>query len=156
MLSRAHPPRSSENTQIVHKGKCVDIVQLVQQLVSDQIAPLRQELHEQASQHASLQHQLLTQRICDQEQSFLRGLSDYWRSHRDLQALRRERAKLKDHSSEAQQLNADIRQDESLLDKHMSNLRRIYAGVMQAAHDNNITLLTLTGDDEQDFGSSHA
>ena len=140
----------------MHRGTLIDIVDLVKQLVNDQLQPIRQELQSQAAQHNSLQKQLLTQRVYDQEQSFLRGLSDYWRQHRELQAIRRERAKVKDHSPEAQQLNADIRRDEYLLDKTMINLRRTYQSVMQAAHDNDVALLTLTGNDESDFGSSHA
>ena len=79
----------------MHRGNMVDIVELVHQLVVDQLTPLKKELNDQALKQDMITRNLTTQRILDQEQSFLRGLTDHWRSLREVQKLRRERATYK-------------------------------------------------------------
>jgi hypothetical protein len=88
--------------------------------------------------------------------SFLRGMAEHRRSQWVVQKLRRERVIYKVHSSEARQMNVYIRQDEALLDRRITKLRRTYADIMQAARERHTTFVTHTGKEEQDFGSDHA
>jgi predicted nucleic acid-binding Zn-ribbon protein len=136
---------------VLHQGRTIDIVDLVQQLVTEQLAPLRTEFQEQADKQASLQHTLLTQRIHDQEQLFLRVKAEFKKGQRDLQQLRRERAKYPDQSQEAKDLDGYIVQDLKDLDIQHGNLQHIYAETLQEAHTHQVPLMTLTGDEGKDF-----
>jgi hypothetical protein len=144
-------PTTTDTSMVLHQGRTIDIVDLVQQLVTEQLAPLRTEFQEQADKQASLQHTLLTQRIHDQEQLFLRVKAEFKKGQRDLQQLRRERAKYPDQSQEAKDLDGYIVQDQKDLDIQRDNLQHIYAEILQEAHTHQVTLMTLTGDAGKDF-----
>jgi len=140
----------SETSLVRHQGRTVDIVDLVQQLVSEQLAPLRSELNVQADKHASLQQTLFTQHLLDQEQLFLRVKAEYKKGLRDLQQLRKERAKCT-NSLDAQQFDEYILQDTKDLETQLANLKHVYVDTIEGAREHKVTLLTLTGDESADF-----
>jgi hypothetical protein len=136
---------------VIHQGRTIDIVDLVQQMVTEQLAPLRNEVQDQATKQATLQQTLLTQHIHDQEQLFLRVKAELKKGQRDLQQLRKERAKYPERSQEGQDLDGYIQQDQKDLEVQLGNLKQIYAETLQGARTHNVRLMTLTGDEAQDF-----
>ena len=159
-LTPAHPQTvtlpsvttaTSDTSLVIHQGRSVNIIELVQQLVTEQVAPLRRELQSHADKQVTLQRQLLIQHISDQEQLFLRVKSEYKKGLRDLQQLRRDKAKYPERSQEAQDLEGYILQDQKDLEAQLDNLKYIYAETIQEANSNHIPLSTLTGDAAKDF-----
>ena len=142
---------TSDTSLVLHQGRSVNIIDLVHQLVTEQVAPLRRELQSHADKQVTLQRQLLIQHIADQEQLFLRIKTEYKKGLRDLQQLRRERAKYPDRSQEAQDLEGYIQQDQKDLEAQLENLKYIYVETIQEATTNRVPLSSLTGDEAKDF-----
>jgi hypothetical protein len=142
---------STATSMVIHQGRTIDIVDLVQQLVTEQLAPLRNEVQDQATKQTTLQQTLLTQHIHDQEQLFLRLKAEHKKGLRDLQQLHRERAKYPDRSQEAQDLEGYIQQDQKDLEAQLENLKYIYVETIQEATTNRVPLSSLTGDEAKDF-----
>ena len=141
----------TDSSTVLHHGRTVDIVDLVQQLVTEQLAPLRTQFNDQATKHDPLQQTLFVQHIHDQEQLFLRVKAEFKKGQRDLHQLRKERAKYQDHTQEAQDLDGYVLQDQKDLDIQLGNLKHIYAETIQEARNHNVRLMTLTGEETQDF-----
>jgi hypothetical protein len=142
---------ATTTSMVIHQGRTIDIVDLVQQIVTEQLAPLRTEVLDQATKQTTLQQTLLTQRIHDREQLVLRVKAELKKGQRDLQQLRKERAKYPEHSLEGQDLDGYIQQDQKDLDIQLGNLKQIYAETLQEARTHNVRLMTLTGVEAQDF-----
>ena len=134
----------------MHMGRTLDIADFIQQVVIEQIQPLQQELRAHVTNQHSLQRDLIANQVLNQEQAFIRLRTDYRKNKRDLDILRRERIH-QQNPAIAHDLDHYIQLDQAALDEQIIHLQRLYTDTLRAAHDQQVPLITLTGNESQDF-----
>jgi len=140
----------NDNNKIMHMGRTLDIADFIQQVVIEQLQPLQQELRAHVANQNSLQRDLIANQVLNQEQAFIRHRTDYKKNKRELDILRRERTH-QQNPAIAHDLDQYIQQDQAALDEQIIHLQRLYTDTLRAAHDQQVPLITLTGNESQDF-----
>ena len=134
----------------MHMGQTLDIADYIQQAVQAQLQPLQQELRAHVAKQHSLQHDLITHHVLGQEQAYIRMRTDYRKSKRELDILRRERS-MQQHPTTAQEMDQYIQQDQAALEDQFNHLKRLYTDTLRLASDQQVQLTSLTGNEAQDF-----